>query len=94
MFGLWLLSLILLCSAFLNSSSAVLLTTGVVYVITYLISMVPKLGDVLPTKLTSGLDIMTAKSMISDYSLSIGLTILLIVLAGIGAVVGFNRKRI
>ena len=94
LFGIWLLSLILLCSAFLNSSSAVLLTTDVVYMLTYLFGMVPKLGNVLPTKLTSGLDIMIGKSLISDYSISIGLTILMIVLAGIGTVVGFNRKRV
>ncbi len=94
LFGIWLLSLILLCSAFLNSSTAVLLTTGVVYTITYLLSMVPKLGDFLPTKLTSGLDLMAGKAMLSDYCLPTGLTILLIVLAGIGTIVGFNRKRV
>lgn len=94
LFGLWLLSLILLCSAFLNSSSAVLLTTGVVYVITYLISMVPKLGNVLPIKLTAGMDLLTGNSLVRDYSFSIGLTILMIALAGLATVVGFNRKRL
>ncbi len=94
LFGLWLLSLILLCSAFLNSSSAVLLSTGVVYVITYLISMVPKLSDVLPIKLTAGMDLLTGNSSIKDYRFAFALTIILILIGGIATVVGFNRKRI
>ncbi|WP_312370135.1 ABC transporter permease [Lachnoclostridium sp.] len=94
LFGLWLLSLILLCSAFLNSSSAVLLSTGVVYVITYLISMVPKLSDVLPIKLTAGMDLLNGNSSIKDYRFAFALTIILILIGGIATVVGFNRKRI
>ncbi|ABX42480.1 ABC transporter permease [Lachnoclostridium phytofermentans] len=94
LFGIWLLSLIMLCSAFLNSGSAVLLTTGVVYVITYLISLVPKLGDVLPLKLTSGMNILTGNSSIKDYNFAFALTIILILIGGIVTIFGFNRKRI
>ena len=56
-FGLWLISIILLSSAYLGTSSGVLLTTAIVYGATYLLAMIPDLSNYLPTKLTSGLEL-------------------------------------
>ena len=54
LFGLWLIALIILCSALFKSSAAVLLTTGGVAFGLYLVGALPKIGDYLPTKLASG----------------------------------------
>ena len=93
LFGIWLLSLIMLCSAFLNSSSAVLLTTGVIYAMVYLLGMIPKISDYLPTKLTSGLELLTKAAVIQDYTRAIAVTAILIVSAGAVTITGFNRKK-
>lgn len=94
LFGLWLISLILLCSAFLNSGSAVLLTTGVIYTINYLLNMIPDVADYLPTKLTNGLELLTGATEVKDYIGATAITVLLIVLSGAATVAVFNRKRI
>ena len=93
LFGIWLISLIMLCSVFLNSSSAVLLATGVAYVIVYLLTMIPTIAKYLPTMLTSGLDLMKGNTGIQDYLASIAITVGLIAIGGIVTVIGFNRKR-
>jgi len=56
--------------------------------------MVPKLSDVLPIKLTAGMDLLNGNSSIKDYRFAFALTIILILIGGIATVVGFNRKRI
>lgn len=94
LFGIWLISLILLFSAFLNSGTAVLLTTGVIYAVVYLLSMIPKLADYLPTKLTSGLELLSKTAAVKDFTSAITVTVILIVLAGILSITGFNKKKI
>lgn len=94
LFGIWLISLIMLCSAFLSSGTAVLLSTGVAYAVVYLLSMIPKICDYLPTKLTSGLELLTKAASVQDYTSAITVTAAFVVFAGAAAVIGFNRKRI
>ncbi len=94
LFGIWLISLILLGSAFLNSGSAVLLITGVIYAINYPLSMIPDVADYLPTKLTSGMELLSGTASTQDYMPAIIITLLLIALSAIVTVVCFNRKRI
>jgi ABC-2 type transport system permease protein len=94
LFGIWLISLIMLCSAFLNSGSAVLLTTGGIYTVTYLLSMIPDVAHYLPTKLTSGMELLTSTARIQDYIGAIVTTVLLIALSSIATVAGFNRKSL
>ena len=94
LFGIWLISLILLCSAFLSSGPAVLLTTGAVYTAAYLLSMVPTISPYLPTELTSGLKLLTGTAMVPDYTRALAVTVVLIALAGTVTVVGFNKKKI
>jgi ABC-2 type transport system permease protein len=94
LFGIWLISLIMLCSVFLNSGSAVLLTTGVIYAVTSLLSMIPDLAHYLPTKLTSGLELLSGTAKIQDYTSAIVITIVLIAFSSIAIVTGFNRKKL
>lgn len=94
LFGVWLISLIMLCSAFLNSGSAVLLTTGAIYVATYLLSMIPDVVNYLPTKLTSGMELLTGTANMQDYTGAIVITVVLIALGSIATVAGFSRKTL
>jgi ABC-2 type transport system permease protein len=91
--GMWLISIILFSSVFLNSGPAVLLTTGAVYVVTNLLSMIPAAADYLPTKLASGMALLTGAARVEDYYKAIIITVLLIMISIVVSVVGFNRKK-
>lgn len=93
LFGIWLISLIMLCSAYLNSGTAVLLTTGAIYAIVSMLSMIPSISDYLPTKLTSGMELLTTATSVSDYTVAIVVTVVMIVVAGIVTMIGFNKKK-
>jgi len=93
LFGIWLISMLMVSSVFLNSVSAVLLTTGGIYAVTYLLGMIPAAADYLPTKLASGLELLKGTASIQDYTAALTITIALIVIASMTNVVGFNRKR-
>ncbi|BCN30781.1 ABC transporter permease [Anaeromicropila herbilytica] len=94
LFGLWLISLIMLFSSLLNTSTAVLLATGLMYAVVLLLGMIPKLVDLLPTKLTRGVELLAGATKIQDYTLAIVVTIVLIVISGIVTIIHFNHKRI
>ena len=54
MFGLWVIALFVLWSVAAKSVGSVLAGTGSVVFITYLLGMVPKIKEYLPTALTDG----------------------------------------
>lgn len=94
LFGVWLISIIILASSFLKTSSAVLLTTGVIYFGVYLLGMIPKISNYLPIKLTSGLELLTESTKVYDYRISILVTIILIIVSFVLSIIGFNRRKI
>ena len=94
LFGIWLISLIMLCSAFLNSGTAVLLATGAIYVAASLLSMIPGIAGYLPTKLTLGPELLTKEAAVGDYTCAVAVTAVLIVLAGAVTVLRFNKKQL
>ena len=54
LFGLWVIGLVVLFSVAANANAGVLLGTGGVVLASYLLSMIPKLNQYLPTQLTDG----------------------------------------
>lgn len=94
LFGILLISIIVLTSSFMKNSSSVLLFTGGIYLVVYLLNMIPKLSKYLPIKLTSGLELLKGSSQVSDYGLSILVTIILIVVAFTLAIINFNRRKL
>jgi ABC-2 type transport system permease protein len=93
-FGLWLISIIILSSSVISSSIGVLLSTGGAYVLFSLISMVPDASGYLPTKLTAGYELVSGASAAGDYRWTFIVTALLILLNLIVGVVFFNKKRV
>ena len=94
LFGILLIAIIVLASSFMKTSSSVLLFTGGTYLVIYLLNMVAKLSKYLPIKLTSGLELLKEVSLVSDYGLSILVTMILIVLSFILAIINFNRRKL
>jgi ABC-2 type transport system permease protein len=94
LFGIWLCSVILLASAYLDTFASVLLSVGAIYAIVYLLAIIPKIADYLPVKLTDGLTLLNGSAQIRDYLSALGITLCLTVVAILLSVIGFNRKKI
>lgn len=94
LFGVWLCSVILMASAYLDTFMPVLLTVGAVYAIVYLLDIVPALADYLPVKLVDGLSLLNGTAQVKDYLSALVITLLLTAAGTLLSVIGFNRKRI
>lgn len=94
LFGIWLISLVMLFSSFLSSGTSVLLSTGIVYIAVNLLSMIPDISGYLPTKLTSGLSLLSGSESLSDFYPVVAITAALILSAWIISAAVFNRKKL
>ena len=93
-FGVFVISLFNVAAInFENSGGALSLTGGVVFVI-YLISLLPKVNQYLPTLLTDGYSLVTGLKEINDYVPSLIITIVLTAIFVLGSIFIFifNKK--
>lgn len=94
LFGVWVLSLMLLFSASATSNIQVLLGTGAVVLVSYLLGMLPKLAKFMPTKLMEGIKLLQKATKPSDYYISIGVACAIMIVCIVGAVMNFDRKKL
>jgi len=94
LFGIWLISLIIFASSFMNSNSSVLLFTGGTFFVVYLCSLVPSISEYLPTRLLSSNEMLQGAINGSDMIISILITMLITITAFAFSVVIFNKKQI
>ena len=105
LFGIWVLSLLVLFSTLAKSSTGVLLGTGGIVLMMYLLGMLPALKNYVPTRLMgAGALLHDSGSAVTDASAVAGslttadclpailVTLALIILAGAMAVMIFNRR--
>lgn len=98
--GIWLISLILLSSVPGRTNITVLILTGavfgIVYLLSYLLNFVPdfvKVRDALPVQLLISDQLLTGAGKPGEYMGAVLVTVLWIVLNAAAAVVLFNRKE-
>ena len=94
LFGIWLISLLLLMSVLATSASSVMIGTGSIFFILYLGSMLPKIKSYTPIQLTSALELMFGKLEVGEYTFSIGITCFLSAVQLLLAVMLFQKKKI
>lgn len=92
--GLWLISLVVLFSTLLGSNSYVLLGTGGGFLISYLLGMLPKIEQYLPTKLFQCSGLLYHDGDCSDYFYAIAIALALSVINIIIAIICFNKRAI
>ena len=93
-FGLWTLALAVLFSVLSASVSGVLLGTGGIAFGSYLLSILPKVSDYLPTRLTDGNSLLYGKLLPEDYAAAL---VLVLVSGGVCLAVSvplFNKKQL
>lgn len=94
LFGIWTISLIFLMSVWFKNSSGVLGGTAGICAVVYIISMIPKLTEYLPTYLFSSFGLLTGTGELADYYLTMGITAVTAVVGMIAVTIGFDRKTI
>lgn len=92
--GVWLISVIMLASAFFTSASAVTLSAGGTYIASYLLGLIHQIKEYMPTYLLNSMDLLTGVMDSNHYYAAMAITALLIVINVIMSVILFNRKTI
>jgi len=93
-FGIWLISLILLASSLFQSNFSVLLMTGGCTAVSYMIGMVPKVAKYLPTQLMNAGSLLNGTIQMCAFAWSLVIVGILICLNLLLSVVIFNRKML
>lgn len=94
MFGVWLVSLIILMSVVFSSNVGVLLGIGGVFGFCYFAGMLSKIKEYLPTQLMSAGDLLSGAANAEEYYFSIAFCVIVVIGNGMLAVLLFNRKNL
>ena len=94
LFGLWLICLFLLVATAFTSGSGALGGTAIAVFVIYLAGMVPKVSEYLPTRLLSGMPLLTCERGPADYMASVIVTLVTGALLLAGAVLIFRKKQL
>ena len=94
LFGLFVLCVTLLFSTLLNNYSGVLLSVGATVLISYLIGLLPKAKQLVPTALTNGNALMLGIERSRDYAGALALTVGLCVTCIAISIPVMNRKSL
>ena len=93
-FGVWLISLIMMMSSWVDNSASVSIGTGGRFVACYMLSMIPKLQEYLPTKLVAGSKLPFGVGEPSDYVAAIAVMAVWSVANIVIGIIIFNKKNL
>lgn len=94
LFGVMVVSLMNLFSVVVNTNANVIAFTGLVVVFSYFLSFIEKIKVFLPTYLIDGYSIVTGVLKQEDFTKSILVTLLVIVISFVMSVILMNKRRI
>ncbi|MCR5609001.1 MAG: ABC transporter permease subunit [Lachnospiraceae bacterium] len=93
-FGLWIISLMILFSVMSNANTIVLAETGLVVFLLYLLSMIKKVKEVSPTTLMDGTSLVYGLSKAKEYNIPLAVAILTLAACLCGSIPIFNKKQL
>lgn len=94
MFGIWVLSVILPVSGFVNSAGAVILTVGAGFAVSYVLGIIPAVKIYSPSYLFQSMPLLTGETPAGDYTASLCVTAGLCAVNMAAGVWFFNRKAL
>ena len=94
LFGMFLMSALMLFGTVCDNSGQVLLGTGAVFFASILLGYIPKLQKFLPSKLMEGLNLSNGTAVPADFTTAIIIAFLLIIICDILGVVIFDRRKL
>lgn len=92
--GMWLITVILLASTIFTSFSSIILSLGGVFLVAYLLALIPALTQLSPTYLMDSANLVTGISSSSDYLTAIIITIVLMCINVVSSILLFNKKNL
>lgn len=92
--GMWLISAASLMSVMLKNSSGVMMATGGVFLVTYLLGFLPDVKRYVPAQLASSANLLTEAGKATDYGAAAIVAVVLTALSVIFAVIIFNRRSL
>jgi ABC-2 type transport system permease protein len=93
-FGLWVIALVVLFSTVSTANTGVLLGTGGVVLVSYLLSMLPKISKYLPTHLTDGNSLIYGVAQTGAYTAALIISAVTALACFVGGLVVFNKKQL
>lgn len=94
LFGIWIIMLTVLFSTIAAANTGVLAGTGAVFLVVYLVSLLPKTKKYLPMMLTDSISLLTDAEKASSYGCAVAITAALCVIFGIAGILTLNRKQL
>lgn len=94
LYGIWVISLIILSSSIFSTGTSVLLCTGGSVIFLKLIGMIPAIYKYLPEKLTQSLSLLNCEIKPSEMTFAVIITTILIIVNIIASVICFNRHML
>lgn len=92
--GVFAVALAVFFSTVAKSNTGVLMGIGSIFVLSYILSVIPKLNEYLPTRLLDGNSLIYGKSSPKDYAAALILTLAVIVVSFIASIPIFNKKQL
>ncbi|MDO5409826.1 MAG: ABC transporter permease subunit [Lachnospiraceae bacterium] len=92
--GLWLITVLLLASAVTRTSSAVTLSVGAAFAVSYLLGLIPEIKKYVPTFLMSSNELMAGTLSSKQCLAAVGITAFLTAVNIFLSIVFFNKKVI
>ena len=94
LFGLWMISLMVLFSAVANAASGVMLMCGGSCLAVYLLSFLPKMGDWMPTQLMNGTALIYGMDTPDSYGKVITITVVMMAIFVAAALPILHKKQL
>lgn len=94
LFGIWVLTLVVLFSSIINSNTSVLGGVGGTVIVLNLINMYSDVKKYLPIKLMGGFSLLTDEANMKDFNVAVFITIILSIIFVGCSIIIFNRKMI
>lgn len=92
--GIWVIALMMLFSVISSSNSGVLLGTGGIFFAVYLLSLIPKLKEFMPTQLMDGMNLLMKATEPGDYIKSLIVAGITMAICFIISIPLFNKRRL
>ena len=92
--GIWVIVLMILFSVMSSSNSGVLLGTGGVFFAVYLLSLIPKLKEYMPTQLMDGMNLLMKATEPGEYTKSLIVAGITMMVCFIISIPLFNKRRL
>ncbi|MBQ8165572.1 MAG: ABC transporter permease subunit, partial [Lachnospiraceae bacterium] len=93
-FGIWTIGLLTLASSNGDTNMSVLLITGGVVAVCYILSIVPDVAEYMPTKLLGAVELLNGGVELEAYVKATIVVIITFMISMVGSVLCFKKKRL